>query len=345
MIELKDKKIIRVIQKDSSLMHLTWMINNICNNKCTYCLPELNSGKGHHYKWENAKKFLELLFEKYPKIHCSVTGGEPSISHFFPELVKFFNSNGHTIGTTSNAFKPIEYWEDISKYLKYVCFSYHPEFPAKDFKEKVIAASLNTFVTVRLMMLPSKWDHCIEVFNSLKDIDTCFLEPVRIMDWGSKHKETHVYTKDQLDWFHSDEAAKPHQKILKHLGKQEILKITSDFQFEDGSILVDDPNNNINSIEFINCGMTNFEGYVCEVGLKSLFVNSSGLIYLANCGVGGPIGKIDEFEQIKWPTMPVICNKKYCHCTIDVNVNKWVRNYNQLKNQGLITPKILNPNT
>ncbi len=100
MIELKDKKIIRVIQKDSSLMHLTWMINNICNNKCTYCLPELNSGKGHHYKWENAKKFLELLFEKYPKIHCSVTGGEPSISHFFPELVKFFNSN-----STADAYK------------------------------------------------------------------------------------------------------------------------------------------------------------------------------------------------------------------------------------------------
>ena len=92
------KKIRRVIQKDQNLMHLTWMVNNICQNKCAYCIPGLNSGKGHHYKWENAKRFMDILFERYPKIHCSVTGGEPSISSFFPELVQRFVDAGHTIG-------------------------------------------------------------------------------------------------------------------------------------------------------------------------------------------------------------------------------------------------------
>jgi organic radical activating enzyme len=327
MTEFHNKKIIRVIQDDPSLLNLTWMVNNICNNRCSYCGPALNSGIGHHYEWENAKKFLEILFERYPKIHCSVTGGEPSISHFFPDLVKFFNVSGHTIGTTSNAFKPIEYWEDISRYLYYICFSYHPEFPAKNFKKKVIASSLNTFVTVRVMMLPSKWDHCMEVFNSLKDIDTCLLEPVRILDWGGKNREAHVYTKDQLDWFESEEALKPHQKVIRHLiYKKKPVEVSSSFQFDDESILrsVD-----ANPVQFINSGMTNFKGYVCEIGLKSLFVDSSGKIYLGNCFVGGSIGEIDDYKNVKWTTKPVICNKSICHCSTDVNVSKWIRNYNE----------------
>jgi len=327
MTEFHGKKIIRVIQDDPSLMNLTWMTTNICNNRCSYCIPSLNSGIGHQYKWENAKKFLEILFERYPKIHCSVAGGEPSISHFFPDLVKMFYFSGNTIGVTSNAFKPVEYWKDISKYLSYICFSYHPEFPIKDFKEKVILSSLNTFVTVRVMMLPSMWDHCIEVFNSLKDIHTCLLEPVRIFDWGGKNREAHVYSKKQLNWFESEEALRPHQKKMHHLiSKRKAVKMMSSFQLDDKSIL---SSTNINPVQFINAGMTNFKGYVCEIGLKSLFVHSSGKIFLSNCFVGGSIGNIDDYENIKWTSKPVICNKNVCECSTDVNVNKWIRNYKE----------------
>lgn len=325
MIET-NKKIIRVYQKDQSLMNLTWMTNNICNNRCTYCTPSLHGGIGHHYEWDNAKKFLAKLFDRYPKIHCSVAGGEPSLSEFFPELVKTFNSAGHTIGVTSNAFKPVDYWKDISKYLYYICFSYHPEFPAKDFREKVISSSLNTFVTARVMMLPSKWDHCMEVFNSLKDIDTCLLEPVRILDWGGKNRESFVYTEDQLNWFKSDEATKPHQKVIKHLiNRYDPVELQSRFQFDDKSIASGD---HVNPVQFINSGMTNFKGYICEVGLKSLFIDSTGSIFLGNCMIGGSIGNIDDFQNIKWTKFPVICNKTICHCSTDVNINKWVKNYN-----------------
>jgi len=322
-----DKKIIRVIQKDKSLMNLTWVVNNICNNRCSYCVPGLHAGMGHHYSWENAQKFLEALFEKYPKIHCSTSGGEPSISPFFPELVKVFNSSGNTIGVTSNAFKPIEYWEDISKYLYYICFSYHPEFPAKNFKEKVIAASFNTFVTIRIMMLPSHWDHCVEVFNSLKDIDTCLVEAVRILDWGGKNREAHLYTKEQLEWFEDEETLKPHQKIIAHLiERREPIELQSHFQFDDCSIV---SGMNVNPVQFINAGMTNFKGYVCEIGLKSLFVHYDGKISLGNCDVGGSIGDIENFKDIKWPTKPVICTKNICHCSTDVNISKWIRNYKE----------------
>lgn len=308
-------------------MHLTWVINNICNNKCSYCVPDLNAGMGHHYSWENAKQFLENLFKRYPKIHCSVSGGEPSISPFLPELSEMFNSSGNTIGITSNAFKPIEYWKNISKDLNYICFSYHPEFPVKDFREKVIAASLNTFVTVRVMMLPSKWDHCMEVFNSLKDIDTCYVEPIRILDWGGKNREAHVYTQEQLDWFKTEEAVLPSRKIMSHLLEfKKVVQLQSTYLLDDGSTLLE---TEANPAQFINYGMTNFEGYTCEIGLKSLFVHYDGKIQMGNCLVGGFIGEIGDIDNINWPTKPVICTKNLCHCTSDVNINKWAPNYNE----------------
>jgi hypothetical protein len=86
---------------------------------------------------------------------------------------------------------------------------------------------------------------------------------------------------------------------------------------------------NVNPVQFINAGMTNFNGYVCEIGLKSLFVHYNGKIALGNCSVGGYIGEIENFEDIKWPTKPVICTKNVCHCSTDVNISKWIRNYKE----------------
>lgn len=332
-----NKKIIKITQKNDNILNLTWVINNICNNRCSYCVPALNSGIGHHYSWENAEKFLDKLFEMHPRIHCSISGGEPTLSPFFPDLVKKFNSTDNTIGATSNGIKPIEYWEDISKYLYYICFSYHPEFPVKDFKQKAIVSSLNTFVTVRVMMLPSMWDHCVEVFNSFYDIPTLCVEPVRILDFGGENRQAHVYNEDQLNWFKFHESG--NQKIMTHLlEKKEPAEICSSFEFSDRSIL---SGNDINPTELVNSGMTNFEGYTCEIGLKSLFVLYDGKIKRGNCMVGGFIGEIEDVENINWPTDPVICDETLCHCSSDINISKSIPNYDEYIKDGVYSDSYL----
>ena len=319
-----EKKIIRVIQDDPELMHLTWMVNNICQNKCTYCLPSLNSGTGHHYKWENAKKFLKVLFERYPKIHCSITGGEPSMSPFLPEMVKMFQDAGHTIGMTSNAYAPVEYWQEVSKDLNYICFSYHAENPMDDFLDKVMYASQNTMVTVRVMMHSQHWEHTVSVYESICKLNNVFVEPVRILDWGGPGREAHVYTQEQLDWFTKAEQLQGHRKvnIIENDNMPKVPSISASYQFEDGSIVT-----GTNTLDHINAGQTNFSGYVCEIGLKSLFIDSTGDVLLSNCCVGGTQGHLDKPEEMQWPEKPVICTKKICHCTIDVNINKWKRGY------------------
>lgn len=310
-------KIIEIKQRNPKLLHLTWMINNICPNRCSYCPDNLHSGTNHNYEWENAKRFFTMLFQKYPEIHCSVAGGEPSVSPFFKDIVKIFHDAGHSIGVTSNASKSASYWGEISNYLSYICFSYHPEFPDKNFAEKVKAASPNTFVTVRIMMHPRHWDHCVKVFEDMKQLDNICVEAVRVLDWGDPtiDKSVFIYNEEQMEFFNNITDHRPIIKINRNIHQADCL--AESYTLDTGEIIL-----NPNAVDYINSGMTHFIGYECDIGLKSLFINYWGDIRLANCSVGGSIGHINEPENIKWPDAPVTCNVFRCHCASDVDISK-----------------------
>jgi MoaA/NifB/PqqE/SkfB family radical SAM enzyme len=311
------KKIIRIHQPDDAPMHLTWMINNICQNSCSYCPSDLHDGKNHYYEWEDAKRFFEMLFERYPKIHCSVSGGEPSMSPFFKDICKTFHEAGHTIGLTSNAAKSPEYWSELTEYLNYVCFSWHPEFPDPKFAEKAIAAGSKKPTVVRIMMHPAYWDKCVEAYNNFYKIEEIITEPVKIIDYNNIDPASYQYTSEQLEWFNHNTG---NQRNLMHIDQNlPHPKIWATYYFNDGAEQF-----KANASDYVNQGMTNFNTYTCEVGLKSLFVRPNGTIYLGNCLVNGKIGNITKPDKIMWPTEPVKCNLDICSCSSDVNINKWI---------------------
>ena len=57
--------VVKIQRRTPGVMAVTWVINNICTNACLYCPPNLHKGKNHHYDWENAKRFWQILLEKY----------------------------------------------------------------------------------------------------------------------------------------------------------------------------------------------------------------------------------------------------------------------------------------
>lgn len=311
-------KIIKIEQHNDDLMHLTWIINNICTNACSYCPKDLHNGTNHNYNWDNARNFFLTLFERYNQIHCSIAGGEPSLSPFLPELVRTFYSKGHTIGITSNAAKTIRYWAEIAPYLSYISFSYHPEFADKNFVKKARVASLSTSVTTRVMMHPSFWNHCVEVFESLLLEDSFGVEFVRIIDWGGgSDRYASYYNDKQLLWFEENEKRMIYKNI-DPLPKNRLPNLGSNYYFDNGVI-----ESVTNVVSLVNKGLTNFYGYECEIGLKSLFINHQGYVYLGNCNQNGSIGHINNPQNIKWPKKSVICTKHLCHCTSDVSISKW----------------------
>lgn len=311
------KKIIRIKQPNDAPFNLTWLMNNICPNSCSYCPSTLHNGKNHHYEWENAKRFLNLLFDRYPLIHCSISGGEPSVSPFFRDIVKIFHENGHTVGITSNANKSVDFWSKISKQLNYICFSYHPEFEDKDFIEKIKVSSSNTFVTVRVMMISTRWEQCLNTFHKLSSIKNINIEPVKVVQWEGSLTNSWIYTDIQNQWFFENPSIQ--RNLTNFSRKIKVPELNATYIFDDGSC-----DTNPNAVEYVNQGLTNFQGYTCEMGLKELFVHWSGDIYRGNCLDGGIIGNINDPTNIQWPALPFTCTKNLCYCSSDININKWI---------------------
>jgi MoaA/NifB/PqqE/SkfB family radical SAM enzyme len=334
----KKYKITKVVQNEDQPFHLTWVINNFCNNRCSYCPPDLHNGKRKLYDEENIKKFLNILISKHKKIHCSIAGGEPTFSPHFSSIVKIFNENNCTVGVTSNGARNLAFWEKNVRFLEYIVFSYHIESKHnEDFFEKVNFCKNLTNVTVRVMMLPSRWDECIEIYKIISRIRNVRYEPVKILDWNLFDKEYFNYTEYQNKWFNKNSYLENHPD--KYISVNNNFVNNVDFHFENGEVF--------NSEEFdanylINAKLTNFYNYECEIGLKSLFIYNDGKIYSGNCGVGGVIGNLNDVDNIKWPSKSVICNKKVCHCTTDVNINKKIieniynKDFNKILNKKII---------
>ena len=312
-----NKNLIKVKQQDNTML-LTWVINNICNNHCAYCPPTLNAGKNHHYDWEKAKEFIHRLFQHYPKIHCAISGGEPTMSPFFKELVDIFYESKHTVGITTNGARTIRYWEEIAPKLSYICFSYHPSFEDPEFLDKVRIAAKQTLVTVRVMMDSRHWDKSYEMFQRCCDIEEIAAEAVRILpEMALTRNVGETYTEEQ-------------EQILLSLPRKEmkynpatvnpnfkISSMRSDFYFDDGSVEYNAVPN-----QYITEGKNKFAGWYCAAGLESLYISYTGEIKIANCFQGGIKFHINDHAANELPTKGVICNQKLCHCGTDFLITK-----------------------
>lgn len=305
------------IKHNRDAFQLTWILNNICTNHCDYCPPILHSGTNHHYDWSIAKEFLHRLFDRYPLIHCSISGGEPTLSPFFPELVKMFYDRGHTVGITSNGARTVRYWEEISPMLNYVCFSYHPSFEDPNFFEKALTAAKYTSSAVRVMMDTRYWDKSVSMFERCQD-SILGAEPVKIIpETAMKKGVGEDYTPEQLEWI----ATRP-LKFSSAPDKQNNpnwspANINARFFYSDGSVDKIGESNQL----IIN-GQTDFRGWSCNIGLESLFVHWDGYVKKGNCMQGGELFHLNDHAKHELPTSGEICLQNLCSCGTDVLITK-----------------------
>jgi organic radical activating enzyme len=305
-------QIIEIKQKIPA-MYLTWVMNNICTNSCSYCHPNLYTGTNHNYDWNHAEKFIDEVLLRYPRINVSVSGGEPTLSPWFRDLVKKFSDAGHPVGVTSNGARTVRYYEEVSQYLSYIVLSYHPSAEDPELLEKAYACGKNTITTVSVMFDSRYFDKCLEMYYRIAEENIVSVQPVKIQDWGTGNSIGRDYTPEQLhvlDHLPRVTSAKPtYPKVMGITGAEAF--------YLDGS---HEPN--LNAQELINSSNTNFEDWTCNIGLESLYVRYDGMIRRGNCITSPFVGKIQDVENIIWPIGPVICRQNFCNCTTDVFVSK-----------------------
>lgn len=300
------------IKSQTPIMVVTWVLNNICTNKCDYCPSVLHSGTNHNYNWDQARQFIDVLLSKYNCIKLAISGGEPTVSPWFPELVKMFSDRGHSVGVTTNGARTVSYYDKIAPDLSYIVMSWHPSFEDPDFVEKALACAKHTWVTVSVMMDSRHFDRSLAMYKELQKHKSLGVEAVRITSWTPGITVGSEYTPEQIDIINK----------LEYVSATEFAtpkNITPDgpwFIFDDGY------QSRMDAQELINTNQTNFVGWECDIGLESLYLHYDGELRMGNCRSAPIIGSLQDIDNIKWPTKSFICPQTHCRCTSDVNVSK-----------------------
>ena len=326
-------KIIEKIENREAI--ITWILNNVCTYSCRYCPPNLHNGTNPKYDWEEIQPFVDKLFDHYGKqfgnnIRFSLSGGEPTVSRFFPELVKEINSRGGSVGITTNLTRSVRFIEDNFGYLSYAACSFHPSMAftrndADDFIEKIKVAEKYTNVSVRVMLDPEYWDQTIEFIDRLYEEVKSNVDVVYIQDQygGSIEKICELsYTPKQQSYIENYKNLNMKKSTVKISSKIDKNKQRKNpiVYYENGQ-----SEELISPQKHINSGETRFFDYSCNIGKESLFIKYDGSIRRANCTVGGSnIGTIENFKDIEWQDMstPVRCTIGWCACGADVPVSK-----------------------
>lgn len=323
-IVYNDKKIIR-IEKTSPGLFLTWVLNNICTYHCSYCPEIVHGGKNHYYDWQHVEPFLDQCFDRYPYVHCNLSGGEPTVSPFFKNLVDKIYNKGGTIHVTTNLVRSWDYWKEIAEKFSTISVSYHSEFVVteeeeNEFIDKLSKLSHKSYVTLRIMMHPRNWDRCIRLYEkALLASEPFTIEVVRILpDFGTgKDYFDASYTEDQIKFLNETPIIFGDPKLTNFRRS----KIRSEVIYDSGdrehfSLRIQSALEKSRS--------NNFFGWSCSIGIESLFVHYDGGVQRGNCEVGGIIGNI--VTGFEWPTEKIICNKHLCHCAADAIISKEFKN-------------------
>lgn len=327
-------KIIEKIENREAI--ITWILNNVCTYSCRYCPPNLHNGTNPKYDWEEIEPFVDKLFDHYGKqfgnnIRFSLSGGEPTVSRFFPELVREINSRGGSVGITTNLTRSARFISENFRYLSYAACSFHPSMAftrndAFDFIEKIKVSQKCTDTSIRIMLDPEYWDLTINFIDKLfEDPEvTANVEVVYIQDQygGSSTKICELsYTTEQQNYI--TQFVNKNLKIFT----EKVLAVRKNSNINPALVTYED--GTVESLQspqtLINKGETRFFDYSCSIGKESLFINYDGSIRRANCTVGGSnIGTIENFKDIEWQDMstPVRCTIGWCACGADVPVSK-----------------------
>lgn len=300
------------------VLYINWAISNICNYKCTYCHSGLHDGSIQEPSYEIVTKFIKEVLSNLEgdgiTSYFEFGGGEVTLLKYFGDMIKLIYKHDGLVTIVSNGSKKVSWWRDNVKYLSGVSLSYHIDDIKSEshFIEvsKVLEASQTTRFHVNVMMVPERFDDCLEFANRLKQEVRCSIALQPLFE-GFGHggiTNKYPYTTKQ-------------EQIMKDFrGRPEIKKLPPamaelEVNYADGKT------ENLSTFDLIANDQTNFVGWDCYAGIDSLVVTFSGDIYRSWCMQDGPIGSIYD-ENIELPTNPTKCRTKICQCGVDLSAKK-----------------------
>lgn len=303
----KNLKYVDEIRTEKSRFTLSWIMNNICTNHCPYCPEILHRGKNNYYTWEQAERFADQMITEHEKMLVVIGGGEPTVHPWFKAIVNKFLSSGHQVGVSTNAVRPVNFWQDCRP--SHMRISYHPHYHRDYFVERCLAIwELIPDTVVKVMMPADRWDQSQLIYEVLKPTGIG-LEAIKIQDWAAT---TYQYSSEQ-EYFFSTTKPKPSERSVPGSDVWRSHAYIKNYRLNLGSNW---------PIFMVNNQVNRFKDWHCNIGIESLFLNYDGSIKTGTCPQAETVGWIQDPESWCWPTEPTRCGLDECQCITDVRISK-----------------------
>jgi organic radical activating enzyme len=174
-------------------LHIDWKITNVCNFKCTYCDPILNTGKTQLLSSEDVLAFLKQI--KRP-IKLELTGGEPTSFKGIEDILNYTCSKS----ITTNGSKSIKWWEENIDKLDSVIISYHHNVSNLDHLLKIAKIKRKAHLHFSVLMNLENFYEIYDIAVNLQEFaDTVHLLPIRSPLPNLNKSNLIRYSKDQLE--------------------------------------------------------------------------------------------------------------------------------------------------
>lgn len=307
----------------SNIFQIFWAPDYFCNYKCSYCWPGSNSPIRKHLPIDTLINGIRELKQKIlcdlkiKNINLTFSGGEPTLLPNFVDLVKAYSENNaehQRLLICTNLTQGKKWWlnflDATSSLLEItIDASWHRESIKDTNKEREkfleiyeIVKKFKRNFRITMVVTPSQFDDIYSdalYFRAAKIPTIVRVERKTFENQMLKHQD---YTDDMIesinDWYDTNNSI----STFVHKDNEQIEYYQ-------------------NVEQAISLGKTNYQGWLCNAGYKSIIIRPNGDIFRGHGCRDKKIGNIKEKYELY--AKPKVCITSMCGCTSDMNQLKF----------------------
>jgi organic radical activating enzyme len=332
---IMEQKLIEIINNDyHDYLHIEYSLTNVCNYKCWYCGPELNSGSIRFPdNYDLIVKNLDHLISVYrnhfnkKRIRINIIGGEPTLWPKLSNFAKHYHEQDIKITMATNGSRTARWFRENAGFFDDIHVSLHAQYC--DVKHIIEIMDIMYYETdvlgnASILMDRNCWNKCVDIVDQMVDHPT---------PWVFKAKPIFVnhqlddYTPEQLEYMRAKVKKKPPKEYIDKqiaLGRIPTKQPNIFMKFEDGTV------KDYKTFEIFEKDLYYFKGWQCNLGIDRIGIYGKheivGVCGQRNLfGLDKPLSLFDENFTDKFkPEIinSVICQIDSCTCPSDVRLSK-----------------------
>ena len=94
-----------------------WMLHNVCNYNCSFCVPDAKEGSKRWLTLDEYKKYSDEIINATggQPLRIQFTGGEPTLFPDLIELLSYIKRPNVYISLITNGSRTIRWWQELKE--------------------------------------------------------------------------------------------------------------------------------------------------------------------------------------------------------------------------------------